>query len=124
MAVGLAIAAMGLVGIVAPSVLIELARSIQTPLGLYIVSAVRVLFGLILLFAASTSRMPKTLRMIGIVIILAGLVGMFVGAERFQAIANWAVSRPAWFLRVVAVLPFLLGVFIAYVVAAPRRHFR
>ena len=69
--VGIAIACLGIIGVVAPLLLLDLGKSLITETGLYVVAALRVAFGLLLLFGARISRMPQTLRVIGIVIIIA-----------------------------------------------------
>ncbi len=59
-AMGLIIAVFGGVGVVAPSVLAEFGRSLQTPDTFYIVTGIRVIFGAILLWVAAGSRMPTS----------------------------------------------------------------
>src|SRR6266568_2720785 len=70
-AMGLIIAVVGGVGVVAPSVLLEFGRSLQTPDTFYIVTGIRVIFGAILLWVAAGSRMPKIIGVIGVLIIVA-----------------------------------------------------
>jgi hypothetical protein len=118
---GVIIAAIGLLGVTAPSVLLEFGRSLQTPSALYVIAAVRVTFGALLLWVASASRMPRTLRVIGSVIIIAGLLTPFIGIERAQAILDWWVGQGLAFTRAWAGLAVFFGFFIVYVVASPRR---
>lgn len=115
------VAAMGVVGIAAPSVLLEFAQSLQTPGGLYAAAAIRLIFGAVLVWAASASRMPTTLRVIGVVIMLAALVGPLLGVERSQAMLGWFSSRGPLFMRAWASLPLVFGLFIIYAVNSPRR---
>jgi hypothetical protein len=70
----LAIAGLGVVGVVAPAVLLESGRSLLAPPVLYCVAAVRVVFGARLILVATESRMPRTLQVIGIFIVVAGLL--------------------------------------------------
>jgi hypothetical protein len=62
--VGLCIAAVGAVGIVAPSSLVWLAQHFMTSGPFYVIAAVRIVFGLILISVAPSSRTPKALRVL------------------------------------------------------------
>ncbi len=118
---GAMIAVIGVVGIAAPSVLLEFGRSLQSPSALYVVAAVRVVFGATLLWVASASRMPRILRIVGTIIIVSGLFTPLVGVERAQAMLNWWSSQGLLFMRAWAGVALLFGLFIVYVVASPRR---
>jgi hypothetical protein len=77
------------VGVVSPDSLIALRRDyVATPIGPYAVGAVRVAIGLLLIRFAPASRTPKTLRALGAVVCIQGLVQgvafSFVGLERFS----------------------------------------
>lgn len=119
--VGLTIAAIGILGIVAPMVLLDAFRSSQTQLGLYVVATVRVAFGLFLIGAAAASRLPRTLRVLGAVIIVAGIITPFVGVERTRAILDWWSAQGTIFMRGWAVIALIFGLFIIYAIA-PRRQ--
>ena len=71
--IGLFIAAIGVLGVITPDGLLTAVRSLQTPLGLYLAASFRVVFGVVLVLAAPSSRAPKVLRPLGFVIIVAGL---------------------------------------------------
>ena len=114
MGLGFVIAAIGVFGVVAPSNLLELGRSLQSAGALYIVAAMRVGFGIILFWAAPNSRTPRTLRILGIVIIVAGLVTPFFGVERTRAAFDWWSSHGSFFMRAWPVAAVGFGLFIAY----------
>jgi hypothetical protein len=118
---GVLIAAVGLVGMAAPSVLLEFGRSLQTAGALYAVAAVRIAFGVLLWSAASASRMPRTFRVIATIVIVAGLLTPFFGVERTQAMLTWWSSQGQLFMRASTSLAVILGVFIIYAFASPRR---
>ena len=115
------IAGVGVVGVVAPLLLLDLGKSLLSSNALYAVAAVRVAFGLLLLRVASQSRMPGTLRVIGALILINGLVTPFFGVERSEALLNWFSSQGPTFVRVIATLAIAFGAFVVYVVR-PRRH--
>jgi hypothetical protein len=121
MIMGLAVAGLGLIGLAAPSVLLDFGRSLLTESGLYAVAAVRVVFGLLLVFAARNSRMPQTLRVIGSVIILAGVLTPLFGVTRSAAMFDWLSLQGAAFIRVIALVAIAIGAFVVYAIAPRRR---
>jgi uncharacterized membrane protein YidH (DUF202 family) len=121
MILGLAIAAVGALGVVAPSVLLEFGRSLQTTNVLYVVAAVRVVFGAALLWAAPRSRMPRILRVLGVLIIIAGVATPLFGIERSRAMFDWWSSQGAFFTRAWAIVAIAFGLFVVYAVSTPRQ---
>jgi len=121
MALGLIVAAIGVLGVAAPSVLLDFGRSLQTTNALYIVAAVRVVFGTILLSVAPTSRTPKILRVFGVFIIIAGVITPFFGVERSRAIFDWWSTQGSLFTRTWAIVAVAVGLFIVYAITSPRR---
>lgn len=118
-ALGLVVAAIGVLGIAAPSVLLEFGRSLQSAGALYVLAAVRVGFGTILIWAAPNSRMPQTLRILGIFLIIAGVVTPFFGVERSHAVFDWWSTQGSLFTRAWPIAAVGFGLFIAYV-SSPR----
>ena len=120
--IGLFIAAIGVLGVIAPDGLLTAVRSLQTPLGLYLAASFRVVSGVVLVLAASSSRAPKVLRPLGFVIIVAGLITPFFGVDRVRAILDWWSGQGAAFMRVWAGLAVAFGAFVVYAVVPRRRH--
>jgi uncharacterized membrane protein len=118
---GALIAGIGIVGVALPSVLLEFGQSLQTQGALYVVAAVRIVFGAVLIWVASASRMPRTLRVIGIFIIVAALLALLVGVEASQAMLGWFSSQGPLFMRAWASIAVVFGVFIVYAVNSSRR---
>jgi hypothetical protein len=120
-AMALIIAAVGVVGVISPWLVLELARSLLAPGALYVVAAVRIIFGIVLVSVASTSRLPKTIRVLGIVIIAAGVLTPFFGVERSQAVFDWWSSQSVLFMRAWSGLAVICGLFVIYALT-PRRQ--
>jgi NO-binding membrane sensor protein with MHYT domain len=118
--VGLIISAIGILGMAAPTVLLDATRFAQTQVGLYVAAAVRVAFGVALIGAAAASRMPRTLRIAGAVVVVAGIITPFFGVERTQAILDWWSAQGTAFTRTWAAFALIFGLFIIYA-ATPRR---
>ena len=118
--IGLFIALLGVLGLVAPNAFVEVVSFFQTPAIIYLASAIRVAFGVILILAASTSRAPMTLRVLGGLIAIGGLLSPFFGVRFAQPIlASWSAGGPV-VVRIWAAFGLLLGAFIIYAVW-PRR---
>jgi hypothetical protein len=115
----LAIAAMGMLGMTAPAVLLEVGRWLTTGTVLYGVALGRIVFGVLLLLVAPASRMPGILRVIGAVIVIAGLLTPFFGVVAGEAF-TWISGRPPLVLRAIAALPVALGLFIVFAINSRR----
>jgi len=120
-AIGLSIGAIGLVGVVAPSIILDIGRSLLTPAALYAVAALRIGIGAVLVRVASASRLPTVLRIVGIVIIIAGVLTLFLGVERSRAIFDWWANQGSAFMRFCLIGPMAVGLFIVYALTSPRR---
>ena len=53
-----------------------------TPAGLYAIAVLRVAIGLLFVLAAPSSRAPRTLRVLGLIVIVAGLATPWFGVAR------------------------------------------
>ena len=97
--VGLFIVAIGMFGVAAPHGLLTAVGSILTPFGLYLVAALRIVFGVVLVLAAPSSRAPKVLRLLGFIMLVAGLTTPFFGVDRARAMLDWWAARGPAFMR-------------------------
>jgi len=109
-----AVTALGVLGIVAPSKLIEVVRKFENPTGLYVAAGLRLLFGVALFFAASMSRAPDALRVLGVIVIIAGVATPFFGLKRFRKLLDWWSSRGESFIRCWAAIALLFGLLLLY----------
>jgi hypothetical protein len=123
-AFGLGIATVGAVGILAPSGLVWIAQHFVTPGAFYALAGVRVVFGLLLISVASASRAPRALRVLGYVIVIAGittaLTGL-LGIGRARALIEWWWHQGSGVIRLTGVLVLALGGFVAHACAPNRR---
>jgi hypothetical protein len=113
----------GLARILAPDSMLALERYVVTPAGLWVVAALRVGIGLVLMLVARNSRAPRTLRALGAAVIVAGLATPLFGVERSRAVFDWVETRSA-LLRVEGVLMMAIGGLIAFAVVTGRRPAR
>lgn len=112
-----AVAVLGVVGIASPGQLLAIVKRFQTPNGLYAAMVIRLVFGLALFLAASGSREPEVLRILGIVIMVSGLITPAFGLERFRRLLDWWSAHGPGFIRAWAFFAMALGVYLIYALA-------
>jgi hypothetical protein len=106
----------------APDLRLSLERSVMTPAGLYAITALRIAIGLVFVLAAPASRAPRTLRLLGLIVIIAGLMTPWFGVARAQAVVNWWASAGPLLMRLDAVVGMAIGGFLVYVLRTPTRR--
>ena len=123
---GLVIGALAVLGsaitFAAPDLRLSLERSMMTPAGLYAITATRLAIGLVFVLAAPASRAPRTLRVLGLIVIIAGLMTPWFGVARSQAVLNWLATAGPLLMRVDAAAGMALGAFLVYVFRTPTRR--
>jgi hypothetical protein len=108
--------------IAAPDLRLSLERAVMTPAGLYAIAVLRVAIGLVFVLAAPASRAPRTLRVLGVIVIIAGLSTPWFGVTRAQTVLHWLASAKPWWMRLDAVAGMALGGFLVYVLRTPARR--
>jgi hypothetical protein len=114
------VVAVGVLGIIVPSSLVWIAQHSTSSAAFYVIAAIRITFGLILISAASVSRAPKTLRIFGYLILVAGIATALTGLiaiEHARALIDWWLQQGFGVLRLTSVLLAAFGGFIAHAVA-------
>jgi len=106
----------------APELRLLLERSVMTPAGLYAIAALRIAIGLVFVLAAPASRAPRTLCVLGLIVISAGLSTPWFGVARARAVVNWLASAEPLLLRLDAVVGMAIGGFLVYVFRTPTRR--
>lgn len=120
LALSIAVSALGVIGLFSPDALLAIGRKLASPGGLLVAAAVRVAFGAVLILAAPVSRAPRTVRGIGVAIVIAGAITPLFGVERARSILDGWASRGPLPMRVAPAVALALGSSLAYLVA-PRR---
>ena len=117
--IGLLVAALGLVGMAAPEVLLRLVWKIHLPPALYLAALLRVAFGIVVILAAPDSRLPTALRILGVIMILAGVLTPFFGVQIAELALKSGAKDPGT-IRAFAAVALALGGFIVYAAGARR----
>ena len=119
--VALATIVIGVVGLISPDSLTTVRRVyFATPAGLYLVAAVRVAMGLVVILYASKSRAPKVLRVLGAIVCLQALSAIALGPGRARAVLEWETTQGHMALRVGAAIALAAGGFVAFAVSGRR----
>ena len=119
--IGLLLVVQGILGLLAPDVFVGSIRFIQTPPVMYVAAVLRVVFGIVLVCAATGSRAPGFLRVFGFVIVIGGLLTPFVGVWAAQHILGWWSTGGPAVVRAFAGVSLALGIAIVYAIARERR---
>jgi len=122
--VALVIMAVGIVGILVPSGLVWIAQHSGTSAAFYVIAMVRVALGLVLISVASVSRAPKTLRVLGYLLLIAGITTALMGLvamARARLLIEWWLQQGSGVVRLTGILVLAIGGFIAYACAPTRR---
>ena len=118
--IGLFVALVGVVGVAAPSALLSAAQYSTTPGGLYVLAALRIGIGIVLIQVAPSSRAPKTIRALGAIGVAAGVITALVGADRARAVLAWEIAQGTTLIRIGALLALAFGSFIVFAVTSRR----
>jgi len=118
--IGLALVAQGIFGIAAPDAFVRVLRTIQTPPVIYAAAVIRTAIGFVLFRAASSSRLPRFLHVLGLLILVGGLLTPFFGVRIGNAIFDWWSHGGPLLVRLFAAISLALGIFITYAATPPR----
>src|SRR5262245_62900203 len=114
-------AGLGAMAVFWPDQVIEIGRSVSTPAGLLTAAALRILFGAVLVAAASLSRAPNLLRVFGALILLAGLSTPLFGVELARVLLDVSEQDGGAWLRITGTIAIALGALFVWALA-PRQH--
>ena len=111
-----AIAAMGVVMIVAPARARELTRLFADKTGMWVTTAIRAVLGLGLLAAAAESKIPILLRTVGLIVLLVAIATPLLGLDRHRRMIDWWLARDRKIEMICGTAAFVLGVGLIYVI--------
>lgn len=111
--ISLLVAALGGLGIVSLPRLLGVFRHFQTPAGLFAATALRLVLGAALFLAAPASRAPEAVRIVGVIVFVAGLITPFFGVERFKRLLDWWSALGPAVIRTWAGFALVFGLLLA-----------
>jgi hypothetical protein len=114
-AFGAIIALLGILGVLRPGGFIDVVSGPwQSRSGLYLAVLLRLVFGALLIAAASQSRFPLAFQILGIVSLAAAASIPIMGRRRIERwVAWWSVRSPV-VVRVWSVAAAAFGIFLVY----------
>ena len=112
------------ISFVAPDRRLAVERAVMTPAGLYAIAALRIAIGVVFVLAAPASRAPRTLRVLGVIVMIAGLTTPWFGVTRARAVLDWLAGAGPLLMRLDAAVGMALGGFLVYVFRGPTRTSR
>jgi hypothetical protein len=122
LAIGALVILASAISLAAPDLRLSLERSVATPTGLGAIAAMRIAIGLVFVLAAPASRAPRTIRALGVIVIVAGLMTPWFGVARAQAMVNWMANAGPLLMRLDAIVGLALGGFLVYVFRTTTRR--
>jgi hypothetical protein len=104
---------MGLLAMLAPAPANYIARLFRDRAGLYAATAIRLVFGAAMWFAADASRAPIILRIFGALIVFTGVLVPLLGLNRHRRMIDWWLGsgrtiQVSWGLVALAISAFLI----------------
>jgi hypothetical protein len=84
----------------------------------YIAAVVRTIIAIIFLIAARQCRIPWIVISLGVLLLISGIIGFAVKSSSQKAMLNWWLSRPAITIRLLSIIPLIIGAILVY--AVPR----
>jgi len=109
-----AIAGMGVVMIIRPALAQDLTRSFANKTGMWIATAIRAALALGLLAAASDSKAPMLLRLLGLLILIVAIVMPILGLDRHRRLIDWWLARPRTVQILCGAAAFVFGIGLIY----------
>ena len=112
--VGWLILLLGLLGIASPHLLVAAVLNMSSATRFYVTVIVRIVVGIIFLFAARRCRVAWLVYLFGVIILLSGIVLLFLGAGRLDEIINWFAARSDAALRSAYVVDVIIGALLIF----------
>lgn len=81
----------------------------------YFAAIFRIVFGVLFLLAAPSTRLPAFVQISGILMILAGLMIPIMGADRIRSMASWWLDKGDGVVRTWALYAMLFGTALIWV---------
>ena len=111
-----AIAAMGVVMIFKPALGHDLTRLFSDKSGMWIATAIRAVLALGLLSAASESKAPMLLRILGLLILIVAIVMPILGLDRHRRMIDWWLARKRTVQVMCGAASFVFGIGLIYLI--------
>lgn len=113
-AIGIFIAAMGLIFILTPRGIKKTFEFFARGKKVYLIGLLRIIFGIIFLIAASQCRWSEVIRVLGIFFIIAGSFIFILGIRKVKSVIEYWRQKPLLILRFLSLFALAFGILIIY----------
>ncbi|MBT9144988.1 hypothetical protein B9J77_02150 [candidate division NPL-UPA2 bacterium Unc8] len=110
---GIVAIAMGIIFLLNPMVLKQIMTFTGQGKRFYAIGALRLLIGGMLLYAASQSRLPVAIIILGILALASG-IAIFTFREKIESMLNWFNKKSLLSLRFLGFIPLAIGALLLY----------
>ena len=112
---GALILLVGSIVIVKPELIFNVLLKNSNKLWLHVTAVlVRLLLGALLIYQAGASKYPHVIEVIGWIAVVAAIILILIGRERFAQLISWAATLVKSFGRVAGLLAVGFGAFLVY----------
>lgn len=112
--IGVLLIALGIIFFLKPLFMRKWINFLRRDYKIYIIGFLRIVFGILFLFAVSGSRLPGVILALGILMLLSGVFILILGPKKGRKILDWYEKKSDNFCRILAVLVFAIGLLIMY----------
>lgn len=112
--VGIIIACITAIAIFSPGTMRRAVGFFREGKRLYAAAGCRVVLGAALIWASFYCAVTGVVLAIGIIVLVAGGVGIALGLQRMQGFVDWAMARSDDVLRLMAAVSFVFGAALVY----------
>ena len=113
-AVGVFVVAMGALGAAVPATMRDLLQSAHTAKVVYGAIGFRLLAGAFFVFASDACAWPAAIGAVGVIMLAAGFIGLFIGVDRVMALTSWFMGFSDNMFRLWSLGAIGFSVFIVY----------
>lgn len=107
---------MGVLTIVKPALVHDWTQLLADKAGMWTATAIRAVLGLGLLAAASESKAPMLLRLLGLLILILAILTPVLGLDRHRRMIDWWLTRRRTVQTMCGAAAFVFGVGLIYVI--------
>jgi hypothetical protein len=117
--IGLLVALVGVIGLASPEAFKAFASRFRSPAGMYTAIAIRLVVGILLYWGGAYCHPARPwvgwlVRLIGLLVFVAGLVMLVLGEARFKKTMDWVLGLPPAAQRVWSAVALVIGVFLFF----------
>jgi hypothetical protein len=104
----------GILFLINPQIIKQIITFLQKGYRIYFVGMLRIALAVVFLLGARQCGMTRVIIVLAILFLISGLSIFMLGSGKIQRILKWYLRQPIFFLRILALIPLILGGLIIY----------